>query len=161
MTFTSGDSFALKAALLSGGGGAVIRQTATAIFSDTAGNQTYILSGVANIEAALAGNASISFQPSDGTAPGTLGIVVTIPRNGGSITAAGVGGGVTASPVIEQWESDSNTYKHFNISFTLPSPGSNLEWQVVVDPSTTVTGPASPLVLQHIALVRPHAAILD
>jgi hypothetical protein len=159
MGFTSSDTAALQAAILGGGGPCTLRETGTVIFSDTAGTQVYLIEGIYEITAD-ATNAKISIQPSDGTAATTLGATWTLPRNGGSITGTDDGASVTLG-AIEQWESAANTYKHVSVTISLPSPGSGLEWQLVVDPVDTVTGKATPIKFTYLKLSRPHAAILD
>jgi hypothetical protein len=169
MSFTAGDTFALKAAVLGGGGPATVRQLATVPFSDIDGAQTFLVTGVFTVESDLTGDASLTIQSTDGTAPGTLGLVITIPRDGGTITGVDNGVGLTLG-TIEQHASDSGAYAHFAFSVVLPTPGAAYEWELVIDPDTAATGaPAlgaqagyvSPLVFQHLSIQRAHVAILD
>jgi len=160
MGFTSSDTAALSAAILGGGGPCVLRETGTVNFSDTAGSQVWMLEGVYEVISGSSASALVTLQPSDGTAATTLGATWTLPRNGGSITGTDDGSGVTLG-AIEQWESGSDSYKHFSVTITLPSPGSSLEWRIVIDPVTSAAGPATPIKFTYLKLSRPHAAILD
>lgn len=160
MGFTAADSAALEAAVLGGGRPVTVRETGLCSFSNIAGTQTWLLEGVFNAVAGSTANASISVMPHDGTLPSVLGIVLTLPRNGGTITGADEGANVTLG-AIEQWLSGRGTRKHFSVSFVLPTPGTNLDWELSVDPVVAAANPATPIEFEMLRLTRPHAAILD
>lgn len=151
MPFTTPDGAALKAALTSGGG-CVLRESASYQFSDLAGAQQWTLEGNLKVDSGYSNNCTISWW-NGSTAVGTLGVLTTIPRSGGSITGAAAGGGVTSGTILQQ-ESETNTVKHFVIPVTLPDPTGGLEWRITIDPDSSTTGRVRPVEFTKLTLRR-------
>lgn len=151
MAFLTADSAALKTALTAGGG-CVLRETATYQFSDLAGSQQWTLEGNLLVDSTYSNNCTITWW-NGSTAAGTLGVITTVPRSGGTITGAGAGAGVTSGTILQE-ESESNTVKHFVIPVTLPDPTGGLEWRITIDPDSSTSGRVRPVVFTKLNLRR-------
>jgi hypothetical protein len=160
---TPADNAALHAALYPAV--AVIRDTAvlTIVESQEAADTVWRMEGSYQIDADLTTySAAIDIVDAD-RVPGTNGIRITCPRDGGTVTAVAAG---TTNAVANLlfWQSDESGWQHFVVNITLKDTAAAADtdpWDIVIDPMLTdgsplvaITGPKQPLILKGFTFRR-------
>jgi hypothetical protein len=118
------------------------------------------LSGAYLIDTDLTANSAAIDIQIGAVGPGTNGVRITCPRDGGTVAAAATGT-TNAVANLLYWQSGTNTTQHFVVNVTLKDTVGTSGWDMVIDPMMTdgsplvaITGSKQPLILTTLTWTR-------